>query len=128
MERSVGAANSPLAGNLGREGQNARLRGSVLLLAVALVVAVVLVRLGVDRPWRLLTFIPFFMAAFGALQGLYRTCPFHSRQGTREAVGRAALPQNERCIAMSKRLAGRVLGASMLSAAAATTVVYLLPS
>lgn len=128
MARSISAELSSGA-NLGAEGQNARLRVAVLALAVALFGSLALIRLDLDPAYRLATFFPFFLAAFCAIQGLFRTCPKHSRQGTREGAGGMALPHqgNLRCIQASKKLAVRVVALSLLVASLATGFVYLLP-
>ncbi len=60
-------------GNLSPAAASQRLFSSVFVLGIALVIAVVLAKLAVDWPWRLLLFFPFFLATNGFLQGLYRT-------------------------------------------------------
>jgi len=52
---------------------SARLRHGVVALAVALALGVALVESGVPAIWRLTLFVPFFFAAAGFYQGLYRT-------------------------------------------------------
>lgn len=116
--------------NLGARGQNVRLRLAVLSLAVALGACVVMTRLDeVPRVYRLVTFVPFFFAAFGATQGLFRTCPRHSQKGTREGEDGIVLPHqgNWRCVKASRHLAARVLASSLLAATLATSLVYALP-
>lgn len=49
------------------------LRYGVATLSGALVLAVVLAKLGVPWAWRLLLVVPFYVAANGFLQGLYGT-------------------------------------------------------
>lgn len=114
--------------NLGQRGQNARLRLGVIGLAVALALSVTLDRMGVSPLWRLVTFVPFFVAAYGGLQGLFRTCPSHARQGTRESDSGAPLPQSdERTKAASRRWSRLILAMSLGFALAASLLVSLLP-
>jgi hypothetical protein len=60
-------------GNLTAGPTATRLRGGVIALALALAVAVTLVYFAVPWGYRLLLFLPFFMAANGFYQALYRT-------------------------------------------------------
>lgn len=61
-------------GNLGDKAQNRRLRMGLVSVALGLVLAVVMVQTGASSLARLGLFVPFFFGAFGALQGLFRTC------------------------------------------------------
>ena len=61
------------AENLSSGASSKRLRGGVVLLGIALMIAVTLVHTGVHPAWRLLLFLPFWAAAQGFYQGLYRT-------------------------------------------------------
>src|SRR5262245_16913631 len=114
-------------GNLGDRAQNSRLRGSLIALLVGLSFCVVLLESGAPAVYRWSLFAPFFAAAFGAYQGLFRTCSFAARQGVRvtdqgeEAVG----DPGER--ARMRREGRRVLLGSVATAAAATALVALLP-
>jgi hypothetical protein len=60
-------------GNLDAAGTTRRLRAGVMALAVALGIAVVMAKADVSVGYRLLLFLPFFAAANGFFQGLYRT-------------------------------------------------------
>jgi formate-dependent nitrite reductase membrane component NrfD len=60
-------------GNLSPTCGARRLRFGVISLAVALVLAVVLIELGVPWAFRLLLLAPFYVASTGVLQGLYGT-------------------------------------------------------
>ncbi|MBW2522572.1 MAG: hypothetical protein JRI23_00285 [Deltaproteobacteria bacterium] len=60
-------------GNLGATPTATRLRGGVVALALALSVAVAVVYFAVPWGYRLLLFLPFFVAANGFFQALYRT-------------------------------------------------------
>lgn len=98
------------------------------MLAVSLGLSVVLVRLDLDRAWRLLLFFPFLVAAMGAWQGLYRTCPSLVHNGKREnddgEEGRVADPDQ---VKGARKLAFRVLVGAMSSAMISTAVVLALP-
>lgn len=60
-------------GNLSARPTATRLRGGVVALALALAVAVALVYFETPWTYRLLLFLPFFVAANGFFQALYRT-------------------------------------------------------
>ena len=60
-------------GNLSPGAASRRLRAGVAVLGIALICAVVMVNTGVHAGWRALLFLPFFIAASGFYQGLYRT-------------------------------------------------------
>ena len=60
-------------GNLSPAAASARLSASVIVLGIALILGVVMAKLGVHWPWRLTLFFPFFVATNSFLQGLYRT-------------------------------------------------------
>lgn len=64
---------SSAASNLSPSCRARALRHGVAALAGALVLAVVLAKLGVPWAWRLLLIVPFYVAANGFLQGLYGT-------------------------------------------------------
>lgn len=65
--------NARPIGNLSDEPQMERARFGLVALAVGLVLAVVLLKLGVPTAARLATFPPFFVAAFGLFQALHKT-------------------------------------------------------
>ena len=114
-------------GNLGDRAQSQRLRMSLVLLSIALVLCVVLRETGVAPVYRSVLFIPFFASAFGAYQGLFRTCTVAARQGVR------VTDQGEEVVADPAergrmRAEGRkILLRSLATAAAATALVVLLP-
>ena len=60
-------------GNLDVTGTTRRLRFGVIALAVALAIAVVMAKADVSTGYRLWLVLPFFAAANGFFQGLYRT-------------------------------------------------------
>ncbi len=128
MQPQVSGHGEALCGaNLRTSGQNARLRMGVVMLAVSLVLSVVLVRADVPRVWRLALFIPFFMAAVGAWQGLYRTCPMMVREGTKESEHGDARVVDPEQLRGARKLAFRVLLGSMCTALLSTALVTALP-
>ena len=60
-------------GNLSPRAASQRVRNGVIMLTIALVVAVLLVKTEVHVAWRALLGLPFFLAANGFYQGLYKT-------------------------------------------------------
>ncbi len=114
-------------GNLGANAQNRRLRMSILALLVGLVLSTVMLRSGAPAAARLVLFIPFFAAAFGAYQGLFRTCTFAARQGMRidDHGEEVVVDRDERARMRSE--GQRVLLGSIATAATATLMVALLP-
>lgn len=119
---------APPETNLASLGQNFRLRMGVLVLGASLVASVIIVKADVHRGWRAALFVPFFMAAFGAWQGLYRVCPDLAFRGVREdrtgaedPIGRPQERASVRCIAR------RVLLISTLTAGLLTAVLIAVP-
>jgi hypothetical protein len=126
---AIPRSRQPLCGaNLQDHGQNSRLRMGIVALTVALGAAVLVVQADLPRLWRALLFVPFFFAAFGAWQGLYRTCPGMVMKGARETQEgdevRVADPEQTRG---ARRLAARVMLGSVVTAACATALVAVLP-
>ncbi len=114
--------------NLGAGAQNVRLRQAIVSTTIALGLTILMVQLPIPRIWRLALFIPFMGAAMGAMQGLYRTCPFHVNRRTRVNEAGEVEPVCSRAeVDEAKSLANRVVGASLLSALAATALVFFLP-
>ena len=60
-------------GNLSTRAASRRVRNGVIMLTIALVVAVVLAKTHVPVAYRALLGLPFFLAANGFYQGLYKT-------------------------------------------------------
>lgn len=114
-------------GNLGANAQNRRLRGSILALFVGLVLSAVMLRSGAPAAARVVLFLPFFAAAFGAYQGLFRTCTFAARQGMRidDHGEEVVVDPDER--ARMRTEGRRILLGSIATAATATLMVALLP-
>lgn len=127
--RRLAREDRPLCGsNLGSGAQNLRLRQAVITLALTLGLTIFLVEADVARTWRLLLFFPFMFAAVGAIQGLYRTCPMHVNKRTRVCESGEVEPVvSQEEIRRSRRLAFRVLTASLVSAVSATALVFFLP-
>ena len=129
MSPAAPRSRQPLCGaNLEDHGQNTRLRMGIIALALALGAAVAVVEADLSRAWRCVLFIPFFFAAFGAWQGLYRTCPGMVLKGARETIEgeevRVADPERVRA---ARSLATKVLAGAFVSAACATALVAVLP-
>lgn len=70
--------------NLGDVPQDRRLRMGAASVALGLVLAVAMLKLGASPALRLLLTVPFFFGAFGLYQGLFRTCPGLAAQGLRD--------------------------------------------
>lgn len=118
----------PLSGaNLEDRGQNLRLRFGALMLAVSLGLSVALVQADVGRVWRLALFVPFFFAAFGAWQGLYRTCPGLVMEGLRETCDGPAKMADPSQLGAARKLAWRVILGALAAAGLATALVTLIP-
>src|SRR5215471_10174245 len=84
MDRVPMEATPAQEGNLGDRAQSGRLRFGVIAFGVAMVGAVVALETAAPR-WVLgLLFLPFFVGAFGVLQGLLKTCPGLAMQGMRD--------------------------------------------
>jgi hypothetical protein len=114
--------------NLGETAQNVRLRRAVLAMGASLLLTVLFVELDLARTWRLILFIPFFWTAADAFQGLYRTCPMHVNKRTRvNDAGEVEPVCSESEAKQALCLAHRVIGTSILSALAATALVFFLP-
>lgn len=128
VDTSLRRGGPPLSGaNLEDSGQNRRLRLGAIMLAVSLVLSVAVVQADLATPWRLGLFVPFFFAAFGAWQGLYRTCPGLVHQGCRETCSGPSKVADPSQLKAARRLAARVVGGSLVTALMATTLVVLLP-
>lgn len=61
------------SGNLSPVAASKRLRGSVIMLAAGLAMAVFFVKAQLHVGYRAFLFVPFLLAANGFYQGLYRT-------------------------------------------------------
>lgn len=107
-------------GNLGDKAQNTRLRLGVIGLGVALLLAVTLIGVGTSPAVRALLFVPFFVGAFGAFQGLFRTCTYAAKNDV--LLTDAGEEKVLECEARSRvRAEGRkVMLGSILTASAAT--------
>lgn len=115
------------SGNLGDRAQNARLRMSLVFLALGLGLAVLLIRTDAAAGYRALLFVPFFGAAFGAYQGLFRTCTYAAKHGVRltdEGEERMANPAD---LARVRKSGRAVILSSFLTAVMATLVIVLIP-
>lgn len=98
------------------------------MLVVALIASVSIVQADIARAWRLLLFLPFAAAAFGAYQGLFRTCPGLVSKCMRESSCGAEEPiRRSDELDIARRDARRVMQGTILTALAATTLVLLIP-
>lgn len=60
-------------GNLGQIQQDQRLRLGVVAVALGILLAVLLIKLGAPPAMRLALFVPFFFGSAGVYMGLYGT-------------------------------------------------------
>jgi hypothetical protein len=60
-------------GNLSPVAASNRLRGGVIMLTLGLVMGIIFAKTEIHLGYRALLFLPFFLAANGFYQGLYRT-------------------------------------------------------
>lgn len=108
-------------GNLGDRAQNRRLRLGLVVLGPALVLAVLLVHWGVPPLVRAgVLFIPFFIAAYGAFQGLFRTCTYAASQDVRVTDGGEEKLLETRDRERIRRDGRAVMVGSLLTASMAT--------
>lgn len=114
-------------GNLGCHAQNSRLRMSLFALSIALALSVVLMESGAPSLARAILFFPFFIAAFGAYQGLFRTCSFAARQGVRLADHGEEMVTSRQERDRMRREGRKVFLGSLATAVAATLAVVILP-
>jgi hypothetical protein len=114
-------------GNLGCGAQNSRLRMSLVALSIGLGLSVVLMESGAPAFARAVLFFPFFIAAFGAYQGLFRTCSFAARQGLRLADHGEEVVSSPVERERMRREGRKVVLGSVATAVAATAMVVLLP-
>lgn len=109
-------------GNLGDKAQNTRLRMGLVGLGSALLLAVLLVQLEVPAIARVALFVPFFLGAYGAFQGLFRTCTHAASQNVRVTdAGEEKLLEN-RDRERIRRDSKMVMLTSFLTASMATVV------
>jgi hypothetical protein len=112
-------------GNLESRAQDTQLRVGLVALAVSLVVGNLLVNGAVASGYRLLAFVPFFVAAYGVLAALYQTCGITAIMG-RRITSEGSEPVADRAELAKHRARGmRVLLGSTLLAAVATSLLFL---
>jgi hypothetical protein len=112
-------------GNLESRAQETQLRIGLVALAVSLAVGSVLARGGVAPGYRLVAFLPFFMAAYGVLAALYRTCGVTAIMG-RRITSDGSEPVADRAELASHRARGmRVMLGSVLLAGVATAFLFV---
>ena len=110
----------PRESNLGDGPQDRRLRWGAITFALALVLAVVMLKLGASPTVRLLLAVPFFAGATGLYQGLFRTCSGLAARGLRDN-GDGPTPIADRDeLARVRRTAIIVMACALVSAALGT--------
>jgi hypothetical protein len=100
---------------------------SLFALLIALALSVVLMESGAPAFARAVLFFPFFIAAFGAYQGLFRTCSFAARHGLRLADHGEEMVTSQPERDRMRREGRKVFLGSLATAVAATSMVVLLP-
>jgi hypothetical protein len=109
-------------GNLGDRAQNSRLRMALVFLSLSLILEVYLIRIDAEPLVRTVLFIPFFGAAFGAFQGLYRTCSYAAKEGMRVTDAGQEIVADSQERELFKKRGRTVMALSFMTAFAATTV------
>src|SRR4051794_10750644 len=70
-------------GNLESRAQDVQMRIGIIALAISLLIGTLLAQSGFAREVRLAAFAPFFVASYGLLAALYRTCGLTAIAGRR---------------------------------------------
>ncbi len=99
----------------------------LIFLSLSLLLAVYMIHAGVSPAVRGVLFVPFFAAAFGAYQGLFRTCTHAAKMGVRltdQGDEPMASPDD---LKRSRRDSRKVLIGSIATALVATLVVAAIP-
>ncbi len=73
--------------NIGPAERRKRLRGGLALLALTLAIAAWLASIDAGTPWRVLVFVPAWMAALGVFQAQAQTCVALAARGKRNMDG-----------------------------------------
>ncbi len=100
---------------------------SIAMLFVSLAGALILSAGGFPVWTRGFLFVPLFMVAFGALQGLHQVCPSHAAKGTREVGGQARKVADPEEVQRIRSEARTMMIESVAGAAVATALLFLLP-
>lgn len=85
-----------------------------------------LLTIGVDRPWRLMLFFPFWMGALGFFQAKDQVCVVLAAQGRRHTEGAVEKIQDLSFQNQIRRQAVQVHVKALLTAAAVTAVWFIL--
>jgi hypothetical protein len=112
-------------GNLDSSAQDMQMRAGLIALALALLSAVALDHRGATPGLRVLAFLPFFVAAYGVLSALYRTCGFSALAGKRMTPDGAERVADREELTSQRKVGMRVLGLSFALAATATALLVL---
>lgn len=103
--------------NLCAAERAARMRYSVAILGIALVLIVAMTELGVALPYRALIALPLFASALQLMQAYSGVCIFHARAGTRTTGGVVETVMDPRQrIRVAKRAREVFVSAAMMSA------------
>ncbi|MEM7674619.1 MAG: hypothetical protein AAF449_01310 [Myxococcota bacterium] len=123
------SADGAAGTNLKTKGQNHRLRMGVFMLGISLLATMLLVQADLHRAWRATLFFPFFMAAFGAWQGLFRICPGMAMKGVRESAcgGCDERVGHAKELKVARKLGRQVMWGSVATAIVSTSIVVLIP-
>ena len=98
------------------------------MLGFALLGTVLVVQSSLHWAWRLPLFLPFFFAAFGAWQGLFRICPGMAFKGVRETPSGIEGPvQCESDLCAARQAARTVVLGALVTAVVSTAIVVFLP-
>jgi hypothetical protein len=108
--------------NIGPGQRRKRLRGGLMLLGLTLVIAGYLARIDAATPWRVLVFVPAFMAALGVFQAQAQTCVALAARGKRNMdTGDEAVAEPE-LLARIREQSRQVYLRSAIAAALITAV------
>jgi hypothetical protein len=106
-------------GNLESRAQDIQMRVGLVALAISLVVGTLLARSGVAMGYRALAFVPFFVASYGLLAALYRTCGMTALAGRRiTSDGTEPVADREELAALRSKGMRVMLGSALLAATA----------
>lgn len=109
--------------NLCHGARDKRMRSSVLLFAVALLVGVWMAKAGISPLYRLTLFVPFALAGQGLFAALYGTCGWRAAQGEREVGGARSRIIDKSELASVKIVGRKVTTAGIVSAASFTLLL-----
>lgn len=113
---------SERVGNLDASAQDTQLRAGLLALTTALITAAALCSTSASPIYRVVVFVPFFIASYGVLAALYATCGISAIAGLRYTC-QGSEPIADRSELSAHRSRGiRVLSLSLVLATIATAL------